>query len=57
MFEFIGGFAVGAILIMITYETLVEPYRIAKEMKKERELMLVKSYDMLIEKLKEVLED
>ena len=57
MFEFIGGFAVGAILVMITYETLVEPHRIAKEVKKERELMLVKSYDMLVEKLKEVLED
>lgn len=56
MFEFICGFAVGAILIMITYETLIEPYKIEKEIKKEREQMLVESYNVLVEKLKEVLE-
>ena len=42
---------------MITYETLIVPYRIEKEIKKEREQMLVKSYGILVEKLKEVLED
>lgn len=56
MFEFIVGFYIGAILIMITYETLIEPYRIEKETKKEREQILAESYNVLVEKLKEVLE-